>query len=71
MRKSSKKVLDRAYEVVEEWAESSPGQPFWSDRIVHLIMALEQYDKQRFFAHYELGIKRSLALRNLEKEKEE
>jgi hypothetical protein len=67
MKKSSKKVLDCAYKVIEEWA-ANPSLDY-TPEFVFLIMALEQYDKQRFFAHYELGIKRSLGLCNLEKEK--
>ena len=65
MRKSSKKVLEAAYQLVERWAEnykdsSDVGLP-------HFLETLKQYDEHEFFAHYALGIERALA--QLRKEK--
>jgi hypothetical protein len=67
MKKSSKKVLDCAYKVIETWAAEPSAD--YTPEFEFLIMALEQYDKQRFFAAYEQGVKRSISATNLEKEK--
>ena len=65
MKKSSKKVLEAAYKLVESWSED-----YRLSENVNLspfMEALKQYDDQRFFAHYGLGIDRAIA--QLRKEK--
>ena len=65
MKKSSKKVLEAAYKLVESWSEG-----YRLSENVNLspfMEALKQYDDQKFFAHYGLGIDRALA--QLKKEK--
>ena len=65
MRKSSKKVLEAAFKLVESWSE---GYRLSENVDLSPFMeALKQYDDQKFFAHYGLGIDRALA--QLKKEK--
>jgi hypothetical protein len=65
MRKNSKKVLEAAYKLVESWSE---GYRLSENVDLSPFMeALKQYDDQKFFAHYGLGIDRALA--QLRKEK--
>jgi hypothetical protein len=67
MKKSSKKVLEAAYKLVESWSEG-----YRLSENVNLspfMEALKQYDDQRFFEHYAHGLDRALA--QLRKEKAE
>ena len=65
MKKSSKKVLEAAFKLVESWSE---GYRLSENVDLSPFMeALKQYDDQKFFAHYGLGIDRALA--QLKKEK--
>jgi predicted SpoU family rRNA methylase len=59
MKKSSKKVLEAAYKLVEDWAASYKSVA--DVNINPFLEALKQYDEQEFFAHYGLGIDRALA----------
>jgi hypothetical protein len=65
MKKSSKKVLEEAYQVVEQWAESYKNAG--DINLNNFLLALKQYDDQRFFEHYAHGLDRALA--QLRKEK--
>jgi len=65
MRKSSKKVLEVAYTLVEDWAANYRNAA--DTNISDLIDALKKYDEEKFFAHYALGIERALV--QLRKEK--
>lgn len=66
MRKNNKKLLEEAYKLVERWAESY--KSIGDLNINPFLEALKQYDEQKFFAHYGLGIDRAMA--QLRKEKE-
>ena len=65
MRKSSKKVLEAAYQLVEQWAATYKDSG--DINLSPFFEALKQYDEQEFFVHYGLGIDRALA--QLKKEK--
>jgi predicted SpoU family rRNA methylase len=65
MRKSSKKVLEAAYRLVEEWGASYKSVADMN--ITPLLEALKEHDETKFFAHYGLGIDRAIA--QLRKEK--
>ena len=65
MRKSSKKVLEAAFKLVEDW---SAGYRMSENVDLNQFMeAVKQYDQTKFFDHYGLGINRALA--QLKKEK--
>ena len=65
MRKSSKKVLEAAFKLVEDW---SAGYRMSENVDLRQFMeAVKQYNETKFFDHYGLGINRALA--QLKKEK--
>ena len=65
MRKSSKKVLEAAFKLVEDW--SAGYRMSENVDLTQFMESLKQYDQTKFFDHYGLGINRALA--QLKKEK--
>jgi hypothetical protein len=65
MKKSSKKVLEAAFRLVENWSEGYRMSE--NVNLTPFMEALKQYDEQKFFEHYAHGLDRALA--QLRKEK--